>query len=1193
MLVVLTGQVKAVKFVLREERRRYTREHCIRVDYIQRRFVEDLPTGYVAEQYKGEYDCSYSKSEGNDLLDLNEAWHDWSFADDQTDAGILCCVCHQARLVSEAAFDKCPSCRFGGPSGRLILGSGEQERTVKVKAVRKLQTCQHEDATAIYASSEEDDGCADELLGDAFWRLPPQQRPRRGELRQQCDDATSNSSRLLCASDDEDEGDEKPPEEDSDEDSDVDFVSEDTTLAQQEVSRKLSKSTASKSKSKTSKLQRSLRQPKALSSAEPFAEGGVFHVRPHSAEHSAVLQRQADLRAAREFASGRGRKFAAVTARDRDIEWTVQLHYGQTVADVQMRQSRVHELRYGGERVDMDYCDSVLVPKFGLAVLNKVLHGACPHRRQGSAVLEDAIMGPIACRKLREAWAEMKSAAEAGDKNMACAVRNAERFVPKEVTLNLEGTSNWARSWVADQHNLPDEHPIRSSPGKFTFQPRIVPDVPIIAGTLNVTDLSSLSSRETVQFLKRHIDSGDFLWGASCLDMDAENIEHGENASDVKTEWEERLVLALAAKFPNVVQYEKTPRLPGQPFRLGVVGVKARTQCTVHGHLACTMHHLSLRWLSQVSMKPKALAITDFANRAHSVVAGVLAIFGKPGARVSWINQNPEKTIAFIERGMQRPEIKLVGADDIIKRCMAGSFPPTESMIEAAYDSGKFDLSLMHELGYSQSEWRTQLEKLDYKAAHVRLEAFKAKMQRQENRLGADPSPEGVCPPVVVTLAEAVAAEPQIVHALLLSTHTGRMSKCEVAAWHHITMLGDECDDGTKSCDARRAAMLFCAQMAGGAVESQLAAFLTTPEMVTHAALVREQTEMQDDTRRPADATKGTGAYLPGPPGSTQGERVKQQYESSPGYQARPRGECVWNSMLRVFYEHTTWQILADEPRLASNYLKGDKTTYYSKLVAREDQLAKQRDAEPLQRRRYQGVDAVDRVMTALAHIDTAAYESIGTARAAILEAGRGHGVAAFLADKILLELLSSHLIESIVEAGDVSLGPGALPSVLAILDVLRGRPFRSSYKVKPSEVEDQASLQKWFDLQKFVSHIRRWMPSTMLAYWAVRKQQCVELQCLDKYMVAVLGRDPPVLVIENWCCEIGRRRAAALAYAALLIDRLPKGKLQLSRILSCENLCLRTLSTMQILVRIGDTIQFVSLSSLVKVQIQIFVPLL
>ena len=101
------------------------------------------------------------------------------------------------------------------------------------------------------------------------------------------------------------------------------------------------------------------------------------------------------------------------------------------------------------------------------------------------------------------------------------------------------------------------------------------------------------------------------------------------------------------------------------------------------------------------------------------------------------------------------------------------------------------------------------------------------------------------------------------------------------------------------------------------------------------------------------------------------------------------------------------------------------------------------------------------------------------------------------------------------------------------------------------------------------------------LAYWSDRCSGNTHLQRVSPYMVAVLQLKPAVCTIENYCCEIGRRRAAALAYAAGVVSTLPKGKFKLYRIESPENLKVRSLATMEVLVRVGDCITFVPLKSL------------
>ena len=205
-----------------------------------------------------------------------------------------------------------------------------------------------------------------------------------------------------------------------------------------------------------------------------------------------------------------------------------------------------------------------------------------------------------------------------------------------------------------------------------------------------------------------------------------------------------------------------------------------------------------------------------------------------------------------------------------------------------------------------------------------------------------------------------------------------------------------------------------------------------------------------------------------------------------------------------------------------------------------------------------------------------------GDARAALLDAAGGHGLADFLADKILMELLSSQLVASFDESCDGAgtsqavFGPGAQTTVSLIVELIISKTWRSSWRVKPKLAPRSLLTPPDFNLKTFLDLTRELLPVVELAFWASRRAALPELERV-MYMDAIMSRKNADIMIEHKACEIARRRAAALAYAREEIKSLPKGRMKLSRL----NVGQRCLQTMQTLVSVGTRAMFVALSAI------------
>ena len=116
----------------------------------------------------------------------------------------------------------------------------------------------------------------------------------------------------------------------------------------------------------------------------------------------------------------------------------------------------------------------------------------------------------------------------------------------------------------------------------------------------------------------------------------------------------------------------------------------------------------------------------------------------------------------------------------------------------------------------------------------------------------------------------------------------------------------------------------------------------------------------------------------------------------------------------------------------------------------------------------------------------------------------------------------------------------------------------------------------KGFDKTRFVNHLRPLLKAAMTVFW---EERCKNTPCLQEFNLhmraALLDGDLANIFLENLFCEVLRRRAAALAYANNLLKQLPKGKMQLARLLDAKALQHRSLDNLQVMARSGTRVTF------------------
>jgi hypothetical protein len=330
--------------------------------------------------------------------------------------------------------------------------------------------------------------------------------------------------------------------------------------------------------------------------------------------------------------------------------------------------------------VDLSMGDE-LVGKYGVDILDKVGDYATAHKRLGSHVADaDDDMQSFLFGALRMGWALVEEKAET-DKNLARIIELMQKSAPKVVTLNLTGVSYKARQWVAQQWDLPCDHPILKASedpehaDTVDVHPRILDEIPILTWTFNwagfvaaVDSEGNGTAERFVELLLRHIDDGDLLYGVAILVLFSTNLECGHFMADVSAS-ERAAVLELSELFPQVVSYKDVERSPGEPRRAGVI-----------------------------SIAPSGVVITDAGSRVHQVARARLLDYLKDGARVCWIFQIPQDTAAFYLTCLEYPNVSLTAHEDKMKAVLAQRWPMSTHDMECAHVRATFSNSSWAEL---------------------------------------------------------------------------------------------------------------------------------------------------------------------------------------------------------------------------------------------------------------------------------------------------------------------------------------------------------------------------------------------------------------------------------------------------------------------------------------------------------------
>lgn len=550
------------------------------------------------------------------------------------------------------------------------------------------------------------------------------------------------------------------------------------------------------------------------------------------------------------------------------------------------------------------------------------------------------------------------------------------------------------------------------------------------------------------------------------------------------------------------------------------------------------------------------------------------------------LHQVNQPTAGFFARCITYPEKRLVDTYEVMMLMIKKQWPFTEHAMECAYNKEAYDNSAWKGKGIAQETMRASLEAADNLRSAKGLKRWRIAQAEKARRREPDDASRTLPTSSHVALAVRLNLTTTQLMTALETTHTPRLTSEEesVVEWlaNHPKLPVDSIEG--------RTAVLATAQLVGGVCESKLMAILTCNEFDDSNQLQKERVAMEDDLRREKDARAGTGAYVPGPPGSTQGERVAQALENKSEYAARPLEERAIMRAARSFFQHESWNVLASERTVTSALVRGDLAPYSAAVAAREDELMASKSKLPLQRRRFQGQGSVNSVLACLRKMEwdkCTQGSSWKSLQSALLACASGHGLADFLSDKIILDLLLGGVVSELDEGTFVTLGPGALTSLLCRVSFLQqpSQGFYSSFRVKPKDAASILSVTlddgaTPFSKSKYFELLRGLLPLGLLVYCRMRLKLTPCLTAVQTPLLAAVSARLANISLESEECETMRRRAAALAYQKELIKTLPKGQFLLSLIRGKAE---RTLHNMQHLQRIGTALSVILMKDLIK----------
>ena len=827
-------------------------------------------------------------------------------------------------------------------------------------------------------------------------------------------------------------------------------------------------------------------------------------------------------------------KRTPATKTGRDTSVTQQYHFGVTVADQDCSNAAAFELVLDGRRVS-----AAAVKEMTMAERQRVTRHPVMRLRRNSWVLHPHILGPHIERRLRRLWAFVKKEAETNPA-LAQRIEYLEAMTqPGHVVL--KGLSQDARRHVLVSLGFPETHEaVTDERDSVEFNPRLVVDIPLCQGTVNIAVLAALAdepegnsgdaaaaggaapaaagapaagaaaaaaaARNQLQaLLKTHVDEYDLRDGVALLDIAAENLIGGEFEVDLLDEREAEIVLAAGGRV------EVRPECYGEPRRYGIGFVPTGF-----------------------------MVAADLRSRPHVVTSARPAAAGdKGGLRHSLIVQGHEPMLSQLRRGdLGEPYVELLA---LLQMVLDGDLPLSDHEMECAGLSDAPDADAK----YANSRWagvatqeelRTAFETHDVNANLRRLRDARLERKTSQWRaLTGTTAPSLVLPgarELCSSLGMPTEALPSLDAALRLGVperHAGALpdmlreltkesapGKC----CRGPEPLGGAAESTTEATpeaevpEERRAARLAAALLAPGAVDSILLSFLSCKEAKRLGPTLRS---MWSDI---------SNAYVPcAVPGGELGAQSTTTWLAAAA--ATPIAERCTAACMRAFFKTAAWEHLVKTPGLLAGLVAGDSSKFEAELKHMEEQRTATGREGPFQcifKRRYQGCGAGPAVTRALALYDWNSFVKNASTPTWIecetmLMDAAGAGVKEFLAGKMLLGLRLANLAPPMRDDA-ASLGPGAKVSLYSILHLLREGDYVPSYQLKPKMVGSLGT----FDIKRWFTWVSHDLELAMGFYLDARVGGEPELAAVAEFARAHF-RNNPSIVVESMLCEVLRRR--------------------------------------------------------------------
>jgi hypothetical protein len=783
-----------------------------------------------------------------------------------------------------------------------------------------------------------------------------------------------------------------------------------------------------------------------------------------------------------------------VTTTGRDTEITCQYHLG-TTASTQFSSTAMAKEFVSRERLGLE--DIYAVPK---ALRWKLKRFPGARQRATSGVLRREEMRQLAKNKLMDAWSTLEAkAAESPATASAFLARRAamEKATPNVRIILTDMTVAERVAYIYELGFSREHAEALATLGEFEFCPRLLPEIPMSQGTINLAVLLA-GDDSLFDFLILHIDKGDLQDGGSILSIQADNVDAAELQFDISSSEEAQQLAAQG------VETREVSADPGCPPRWGVGLVKAGS-----------------------------LLFIDLKTRPHVVLKGKLTDASKPGHRASGIYQVHEETAAQYLRG-EASRKSLVSAAKEMEMMRSGELPFSE-----------YDVKVM--LGQKElkgSRWSDmtleELRELFETYAHEgevnaplkeRLQCKAEKLKQRMTPL--EPTPQAATPSAATSLAAKLGLrDGSALHAALASLVPAARLKVAEATLE-ATLQASHTDWNPKEMtEAEKAGIIGGKLLAAPLVDSIILSLLdvgVVPKREAEALFVEREEEIVYALNPAAIPQFEHGA-----------RRVRTRLEFTTG-ELQPK-EYILTIVARAFFNVAGWRALYEGGAFSALAERGDRAVLDEILARRK------RSKLTSYKRRYQGTQAGPAVLHHLSRRDCSSLlrGDLNWSEAhVLLKAMAGPGVQTFLVDKMLLLLVALHQ-DVRVTVAPMRLGPGARVGYYSLLTLLRKSEFLPAYQLKTKDVPSESadSAMKEGAEAEFIDALRSTLLAASKAYVEVMVRDDVRLSPLVPLIMDVLTEEVfHCITVENVLCELMRRRACALAVFAKRWARLLKNK--------------------------------------------------